>query len=68
MPNFKQYHQRYVVSACCALHNLIRINNCSDIMFNTWENLEIDGGSKQDGWFRDYITDSMWEDYIRHRG
>ena len=39
MPKYKQYRQRLVVSACCALHNFIRINNRSDVLFNTWENL-----------------------------
>ena len=39
MPKYKQYRQRLVVSACCALHNFIRINNRRDVLFNTWENL-----------------------------
>ena len=39
MPKYKQYRQCLVVSACCALHNFIRINNRSDVLFNTWENL-----------------------------
>ena len=39
IPKYKQYRQRLVVSACCALHNFIRINNRSDVLFNTWENL-----------------------------
>ena len=39
MPKYKQYRQRLVVSPCCALHNFIRINNRSDVLFNTWENL-----------------------------
>ena len=39
IPKYKQYRQRLVVSACCALHNFIRINNRIDVLFNTWENL-----------------------------
>ena len=39
MAKYKQYRQRLVVSACCALHNFIRINNRRDVLFNTWENL-----------------------------
>ena len=39
MPKYKQYRQHLVVSACCALHNFIRINNRSNVPFNTWENL-----------------------------
>ena len=39
MPKYKQYHQILVVSACCVLHNFIRINNRSDVLFNMWENL-----------------------------
>ena len=39
MPKYKQNRQRLVVSACCVLHNFIRINNRSDVLFSTWENL-----------------------------
>ena len=39
MLKYKQYRQRLVVSVCCALHNFIRINNRSDVLFNMWENL-----------------------------
>ncbi|KAL0012179.1 hypothetical protein SO802_007287 [Lithocarpus litseifolius] len=42
MANYNQYRQRLVVSACCALHNFIRINNRRDVMFNTWEDLDVD--------------------------
>ncbi|XP_075670207.1 uncharacterized protein LOC142639969 [Castanea sativa] len=42
MAKYKQYCQRLVVSACCALNNFIRINNRRDVMFNKWENLDID--------------------------
>ena len=42
MAKYKQYRQRLVVFACCALHNFIRINNQRDVMFNTWENLDVD--------------------------
>ena len=42
MAKYKQYSQRLVVFACCALHNFIRINNRKDVMFNTWENLDVD--------------------------
>ena len=41
MANYKESQQRLVVSTCCALHNFIRINNCRDEMFNSWENLDI---------------------------
>ncbi|XP_023927197.2 uncharacterized protein LOC112038606 [Quercus suber] len=46
---YKQYRQRLVVFACCALHNFIRINNRRDVMFNTWENLDIDRDDIQTG-------------------
>ena len=49
MAKYKQYRQRLVVSVCCALHNFICINNCSDVMFNTWENLDIDRDEQQNG-------------------
>ena len=42
MANYKQYRQHLVISACCPLHNFIYINNRRDVMFNTWENLDID--------------------------
>ena len=42
MAKYKQYRQLLVVSACCALHNFIRINNQRDVLFNTWENLATD--------------------------
>ncbi|XP_023873797.1 uncharacterized protein LOC111986405 [Quercus suber] len=42
MVNYKQYRQCLVVSVCCALHNFIRINNKKDVLFNTWENLDLD--------------------------
>ncbi|KAL0001949.1 hypothetical protein SO802_015730 [Lithocarpus litseifolius] len=49
MPKYKQYRQHLVVSACCALHNFIRINNQRDVMFNTWENLDVDRDDMQTG-------------------
>ena len=39
MPKYKQYRQRLVVFAFCVLHNFIRINNRSDVLFNMLENL-----------------------------
>ena len=41
MANYKESQQCLVVSACCALHNFIRINNRRDEMFNSWENLDV---------------------------
>ncbi|XP_023885850.1 uncharacterized protein LOC111997956 [Quercus suber] len=41
MANYKESRQRLVVSACCALHNFICINNRRDEMFNSWENLDV---------------------------
>ena len=38
-----------VVATCCALHNFIRINNRRDVLFNTWENLDIDRDDVQTG-------------------
>ena len=43
MPNFKRSRQCYVITACCYLHNFIRINNRSDELFNTWDNVEFEG-------------------------
>ena len=43
MPNFKRSRQRYVITACCCLHNFIRINNRSDELYNTWDNVEYEG-------------------------
>ena len=48
MPKYKQYHQRLVVSACCAFHNFIPINNRSYVLFNTWENLGRDDMQTED--------------------
>ncbi|KAL0009002.1 hypothetical protein SO802_010504 [Lithocarpus litseifolius] len=42
MPNFKPLRQRYVIVACCALHNFIRINNRNDTMFNSWQNVDME--------------------------
>ena len=36
MPNFKRIRQHYVIVACCALHNFMRINNRGDELFHTW--------------------------------
>ena len=49
MAKYKQYSQRLVVFAYCALHNFIRINNRKDVMFNTWENLDVDRDNIQSG-------------------
>ena len=43
MPNFKRSRQYYVITACCYLHNFIRINNSCDELFNTWDNVEYEG-------------------------
>nr|POF20368.1 hypothetical protein CFP56_39651 [Quercus suber] len=45
IPNFKRSRQRYVITACCCLHNFIRINNWSDALFKTWDNVEYEGNS-----------------------
>ena len=49
MAKYKQYRQRLVVSVCCALHNLIRIKNRRDVMFNMWVNLDVDKDDIQTG-------------------
>ncbi|KAK9986956.1 hypothetical protein SO802_031907 [Lithocarpus litseifolius] len=49
MVKYKQYRQRLVVFACCALHNFISINNRRDVLFNTWENLDVDRDDMQTG-------------------
>nr|POF26915.1 protein alp1-like [Quercus suber] len=43
MPNFKRSRQRYVITACCCLHNFMCINNRCDELFNTWDNVEYEG-------------------------
>ena len=43
MPNFMRSRQCYVITACCCLHNFIHINNQSDELFNTWDNIEYEG-------------------------
>ena len=45
MPNFKPLHQRYVISACCAMHNFIRMNSRSDELFHSWENADVSKGA-----------------------
>lgn len=45
MPNFKPLRQRYVISACCAVHNFIRMNSRSDALFHNWENADVSGGA-----------------------
>ncbi|KAK9998468.1 hypothetical protein SO802_018071 [Lithocarpus litseifolius] len=47
--NYKESRQHLVVSACCALHNFIRINNRRDEMFNSWENLDVNRDDVQAG-------------------
>ncbi|XP_023888121.1 uncharacterized protein LOC112000257 [Quercus suber] len=47
MAKYKQYRQHLVVSTCCALHNFIRINNRRDVLFNTWENLDVERDDMQ---------------------
>ena len=49
MANYKESRQRLVVSACCALHNFIHINNRRDEMFNSWENLDVNRDDVQAG-------------------
>ncbi|XP_030931146.1 uncharacterized protein LOC115957044 [Quercus lobata] len=49
MAKYKQYHQRLVVSACYALHNFIGINNRRDVLFNMWENVDVDRDDMQTG-------------------
>ena len=49
MANYKESRQCLVVSACCALHNFIRINNHRDEMFNSWENLDVNRDDVQAG-------------------
>ncbi|KAK9994196.1 hypothetical protein SO802_023899 [Lithocarpus litseifolius] len=45
MPNFKRTRQRYVIVACCALHNFIRMNNRGDELFRTWTPTQAEGTS-----------------------
>ena len=49
MAKYKQYRQCLVVSACYALYNFIRINNRGDVLFNTWDNLDVDRDGMQTG-------------------
>ena len=49
MANYKESRQHLVVSACCALHNFIHINNRRDEMFNSWENLDVNRDDVQVG-------------------
>ena len=49
MANYKESRQRLVVSACCEIHNFIRINNRRDEMFNSWENLDVNRDDVQVG-------------------
>ena len=47
MPNFKQSRQYYVSIVCNALHNFICINNQGDELFNTWEEVQVQGSSTE---------------------
>ena len=47
MLNFKQSRQCYVSIVCYALHNFIRINNQGDELFNTWEEVQVQGSSTE---------------------
>ena len=37
MHSFSIFRQRVIVTACCALHNFIRMYNRADEMFHVWE-------------------------------
>ena len=45
MPNFKRSRQRYVIVACYAFHNFIRMNNQGDELFRTWASTRVEGTS-----------------------
>ena len=45
IPKFKRGRQRYMIVACCTLHNFIRINNRGDKLFHTWAPLGVEGTS-----------------------
>ena len=47
MPNFKRSRQHYVIIVHYALHNFIRINNQGDELFNTWEEVQVEGSSTE---------------------
>nr|POE70529.1 hypothetical protein CFP56_22971 [Quercus suber] len=42
-PWFERNRQRYVITACCCLHNFMPINKRCDGLFNTWDNVEYEG-------------------------
>ena len=42
MPNFKRSRQRYVIVACYAFHNFIRMNNQGDELFRTWASTQVE--------------------------
>ena len=47
MSNLKLLRWRYIISACCAMHNFICINSRSDELFHTWETADLGGGASR---------------------
>ena len=41
MQSFPQSRQQLIVTACCALHNFIRMYNWVDEMFHVWEGSDV---------------------------
>ena len=41
MQFFSQFRKRLIVTACCALHNFIRMYNWMDEMFHVWEGSDV---------------------------
>ena len=48
MPNYSVARQRMIVTACCTIHNFIRLHQWNDQLFLEWQNKDIptndDGG------------------------
>ena len=41
MPNYSVVRQRMIVTACCTIHNFIRLHQRNDDLFVEWENKDI---------------------------
>jgi hypothetical protein len=51
MPSYKFSTQKYIVIACCAIHNFIRMNANNDTIFEEFEsvNIEVERDNAQEG-------------------
>lgn len=41
MHSFSQFRQRLIVTACCALHNFIRMYKRANEIFHVWEGIDV---------------------------